>query len=214
MPTLYHSALANHFNQSLLKKRIIMMNTNQSSDNTFWKTLLLIPVLALMIIIGQPLLAQNDSGQVGTLAEGSLEKHFEKAPVIEGEKLFGIIRADLSMETLQTMQAEFKRRGVDLIYSNINFTAKGELSSIYLELLGWNKSLSPSTIKLDNNGKAIQETVTAYLIHDQSEKKVTIGMQKINPSELDFGEDYLEKITGITIITEEGEVYTKGVYKH
>ncbi|HXB94056.1 MAG TPA: M56 family metallopeptidase [Puia sp.] len=42
-------SITNNYNQSLLKKRIVMMNSKRSSSHTVWKYFFLIPVLSLLV---------------------------------------------------------------------------------------------------------------------------------------------------------------------
>ncbi len=48
-----HVAITNHFYQSLIKKRIVMLNTNQSKKRESWKYFIVLPALVLFMMIYQ-----------------------------------------------------------------------------------------------------------------------------------------------------------------
>jgi beta-lactamase regulating signal transducer with metallopeptidase domain len=198
--------MANYFNQSLLKKRIIMMNKKKSPDSFSFHHLLLLPLLVAMVLIS-PLTAQqttedtkNSIGQV----EFNTDNALEGAPVLQGEKLFGIVKADLSMEDLQDMQEEFKKRGIELNYSHINFTEDGQLSSIKLDMIHWNKKTS--SVELNNKGQAIEDEIITYFFHDHEGKKAEMGIGKQFPRG-SFGKDeedrILKSVTGVIVFEEK-----------
>jgi hypothetical protein len=129
---------------------------------------------------------------------------------MDGESVYGMVRADISMEVLQMMKKEFSRRGIELEYSNINFTADGQLSSIHLEMIDW--SDTKYVQELNNNGKPIEGFIYAHFIHNDDEKRTSIGMSKeiLVYNSKKTKEKLLEKITGVAIVSKKGDIYVKG----
>lgn len=72
--------ITTNYNQSLLKKRVDMMNTKKSSISTMWKYLFICPLLtALIILLNKPAaLAQQDerTGQANTHAVADVQQDF------------------------------------------------------------------------------------------------------------------------------------------
>lgn len=202
--------IANYFNQSLLKKRIIMMNKKKSPDSFSFRHLLIFPLLVLMSLLQVPATGQQPSSSGSATGDFSIQADFDDkdalkdTPVKEGEKLFGIVRSDLHMEDLQAMQEEFKKRGIDLKYSNLDFTKDGQIARIKLEMTHWNQK--NSMVELNNNGKPIDEYIVAYFFHDHEGKKAEMGIQKQFPRG-SFGKDdtdrLLKSVAGVIIIQEE-----------
>ncbi|MEM6380569.1 MAG: M56 family metallopeptidase, partial [Bacteroidota bacterium] len=183
-----HVQIANHFNQSLLKKRIIMMNRKKSPDTLSLKHLLLLPLLAAMILASQPLQSQSqkkagtkyDASSITTHSASSptdysatsITDHlgdtdsdpFADAPVMQGETLYGIVNANLTMEDLEIMKGEFSKRGIKIQASDINFTSEGKFASIKLEITQWNQH--KSSIKLENGDAPIDGFICVFMKHD------------------------------------------------
>lgn len=223
-----HAQIANHFNQSLLKKRIIMMNRKKSPDNFSLKHLLLLPLLAIMVLLSWPLQSQstteNDASSQTDHPANSLTDHpadsqtdhpglmdeFENGPVLDGESVFGVVGADMTMETLELMKKEFAKRGVVVNASNINFTGKGKLSSIRIEMKQWNKTTV--TKELNNQLGAIKGFIYLSLQHNKEEKSALISMDTELPKTQvsKARRKLLEKFTGIAVISEKGDMYMKG----
>ncbi len=67
-------SITNNYNQSLLKRRIVMMNSKRSSRHTIWKYFFLLPILTILVCtlnkpaaFGQPApIASDPSGNNGT----------------------------------------------------------------------------------------------------------------------------------------------------
>ncbi|NMH28902.1 M56 family metallopeptidase [Flavobacterium silvaticum] len=119
---LSKTTISNHFFQSLIKKRIVMLNKNQSSKWNSWKYLLILPVLAAFLL----------SFQVRTI---SLEKPLK---AIVG-KAFSMDEIDIritkntSDEELKEFTTEAKRNDIKLKINKVKRNAKGEIIAIKVE---------------------------------------------------------------------------------
>ncbi len=220
--------VANHFNQSLLKKRIIMMNRKKSPDTFSFKHLLLLPLLASMILLSWPLQSQsateNGASSHTDHPANSLTDHpadsqtdhpglmdeFENGPILDGESVYGVVGADMTMETLELMKKEFAKRGVVVNASNINFTGNGKFSSIRLEMEQWNKV--KVTKELNNQLGAVKGFIYLSLQHNKEDQSALISMDtKLPKTQVSKGHrKLLEQFTGIAVISNEGDIYMKG----
>lgn len=85
----YTSRLTNHFNYSLLKKRIVMMNIRQSSNRTKWKYCFFLPiVMGLFVLLNNNVQAQtaksSDSEKTTTTIEVSGNNETVVQPKLKG----------------------------------------------------------------------------------------------------------------------------------
>jgi hypothetical protein len=97
-------SLTTNYNQSLLKKRVIMMTAKKSNVNTAWKYLFLLPVLVISVcLLNKPVaLAQSSSAKKNTQKE-----HYQHNRELETEGVwFGTIKND-------KLSIQFKNDGDD-----------------------------------------------------------------------------------------------------
>ena len=97
-------SLTTNYNQSLLKKRVIMMTTKKSNVNTAWKYLFLLPVLVISVcLLNKPIaIAQSSSTRKNTQKE-----HYQHNRELETEGVwFATIRND-------KLSIQFKNDGDD-----------------------------------------------------------------------------------------------------
>ncbi len=63
-------ALVSNYNQSLIKKRILMMNRKKSNNNSYWKYAFMAPVLfATLVLLNQPAVLNAQEGDAGVSDE-------------------------------------------------------------------------------------------------------------------------------------------------
>lgn len=73
-------SITNNYNQSLLKRRIVMMNSKRSSTHTVWKYFFLIPLLTgLVCALNKPVALGADRKNNGPLTGGDNPARVEKA---------------------------------------------------------------------------------------------------------------------------------------
>lgn len=221
--------IANHFNQSLLKKRIVMMNRKKSPDTFSLKHLLILPLLAAMALVSWPLQSQSNTKN-GPKAltdhpansttdypadsqtdHPGLMDEFANGPVMDGEFVYGVVRADITMETLEMMKKEFAKRGVEITASNINFTGKGKLSSIRLEMEQWNKV--SVTKELNNKMGAVKGLIYMSFQHNKADQSVVISMDTKLPQAniSEAHQKLLEQFTGVAVISNSGDINMRGI---
>lgn len=119
-------AITNHFYQSLIKKRIVMLNKNQSKKRNYLKYYAIIPALVVFVFLFQ----------IKTIAQ---EKASEKITNIDPK---GIESMDVFSISKSTTDAEIEERFQNLkanhqitaIISGLKRNSKNEITSIQIEL--------------------------------------------------------------------------------
>lgn len=116
-------SITNNFYQSLIKKRIVMLNTNQSQQRNAWKYSLILPVLIGFVLLFQiKTIAQEKMGNT-VLSQTNLKD--EVRLVIDKNTS----DADLKRESQRLKE----KHGVTLKYSKIKRNDKGEITEIKVE---------------------------------------------------------------------------------
>ncbi|SHH56521.1 M56 family metallopeptidase [Flavobacterium defluvii] len=123
-------AITNHFYQSLIKKRIVMLNKSQSKKWNYWKYSAVIPALGAFVLLFQ----------IKTIAQEKkeLKEKTEKAALAskkqDGE-VYKITKSTTDQE-LKDLSAKLKsEHNVDLQVSNIKRNSDNELISIKLKVV-------------------------------------------------------------------------------
>lgn len=109
--------ITNHFFQSLIKKRIVMLNTNQSKKRNSWKYVTVLPLLTIFML----------QFQVKTVAQekASNEKYQEVNPYE--------VKVDKnSTDDYLKLQSEIfkKKHGIDVKFSNVKRNSDKEIVAI------------------------------------------------------------------------------------
>ena len=111
-------AISNHFFQSLIKKRIVMLNKNQSNRWKSWKYAIIVPALALFMWQFQTKVVAQE----------------KQASIIQNEPLSGMemnITAVTTDEQLEEKVKLFKEKfGASLKFSKVKRNHKGEIISL------------------------------------------------------------------------------------
>ncbi|WP_199745214.1 M56 family metallopeptidase [Flavobacterium sp. GT3R68] len=139
-------AITNHFYQSLIKKRIVMLNKNQSNKRNSWKYAIMLPILAAFVIFFQ----------VKVIAQ---EKAMAKTETITvPQEIIQVVIKKNSTDAEMKNDAELlkKEHGITLKYSKIKRNAKGEITSIKMEYKDKNGSKGVWQIAGDDPIKPIQ----------------------------------------------------------
>ena len=75
-------SITNHFYQSLIKKRIVMLNKNQSHKRNSWKYALILPALVAFILLFQIKVIAQEREIVQKLQEGGVYIKTDKIQVM------------------------------------------------------------------------------------------------------------------------------------
>jgi hypothetical protein len=131
--------ITNNFYQSLIKKRIIMLNQNQSSKRNLWKYIVVIPSLIAFVFLFQvKVIAQdkftNESNEVASINEPparpeiATEEINAAANTAEGNYVFDKTETD---ENLKEDAADIEEaHKISFVISNVKRNANGEIIAI------------------------------------------------------------------------------------
>jgi hypothetical protein len=180
-------AITNHFYQSLIKKRIVMLNKNQSKKWNYWKYYAVLPVLALFVL----------SFQIKTIAQEKKELR-EKAALTSKNQDPEVIKITKSTtdQELKDLTAKLKTdHNINLEISNIKRNKNNELTSIKIRVVKENGKVQiiemnstealkdcSVVINTDENGSKSVSLVTADQIEHPIVIKRDIAIRDTNDS--------------------------------
>ncbi|MFT3796043.1 M56 family metallopeptidase [Flavobacterium sp.] len=153
--------ITNHFYQSLIKKRIIMLNKSQSKKSNSWKYALIIPVLAAFLFYFQ----------VKVIAQ---ERHtdVEATEMPSGKPINITINKNTTDAQLNAYTTEFKKQyGAKLKFSKVKRNSAGEI--IGLKAVYSDKNGKSGTYQLSGD-----EPIKPINITRQEDGKIAFGNSK------------------------------------
>ena len=148
------SSIVNPFYNSLIKKRIVMLNQNQSKKSNLFKMLFMLPVLALFLV-------SFNTETVYVMYPNETTSIAEKEKLIEV-----IITKDTSDDELLEMKDAMIKEGVDFSYTVVH-NNKGEIISISIHIKADKQTSSYNT----NSDTPIK---TIIIVIDE-DKNISIG---------------------------------------
>ncbi|MBS7253755.1 M56 family metallopeptidase [Flavobacterium branchiicola] len=135
-------AITNHFYQSLIKKRIVMLNKNQSKKWNYWKYYAILPALVAFVLLFQ----------IKTIAqEKNQPKEISKTN--DSDDIYNINKNTTDQELKVIAEKLKKNHGADVAVSNIKRNSKNELIGIKVSIKKGTKEVQ--TIEIDDD-KAIK----------------------------------------------------------
>jgi len=171
-------AITNHFYQSLIKKRIVMLNKNQSKKSNYWKYYAVIPALVAFVLLFQIKIIAQEKKEV--------EEQTEKVEKNVNIDVYKIHKRTTDEDLKEIAQDLKKNYNADAVISNVKRNSKDELISIRIDIKKGNEETqslhieSDEPIKrcgivvsVDNNGSEKIGIVT-----DDSINKTIIGNRK------------------------------------
>ncbi|MCR4029235.1 M56 family metallopeptidase [Flavobacterium panacis] len=139
-------AITNHFYQSLIKKRIVMLNKNQSNKRNYWKYCAVVPALGAFILLFQIKTIAQEKKQDLAITQ--------KDTVKDGSEVIKITKNTTDQE-LKAISTKLKTdHNVDLEISDVKRNSDKELTAIQIQTKS--ESGKKQTIKIDGN-KAIKD---------------------------------------------------------
>lgn len=124
----YCPALTNNFYNSLIKKRIVMLQKNQSTHLNKWKQVLILPLLiAFVMLFNTEVIAK----EVNTTTTPTIENTLVKG--MYGDVLV-TINKNTTVKELKAIKKMFKSFDITLSYDIKKFNSKNEITAINLEL--------------------------------------------------------------------------------
>jgi hypothetical protein len=160
-------SITNPFYQSLIKKRIIMLHTNQSHKRNAWKYATIIPVL-----VGFMLLFQIETiAQTKIIANSKVVGHYTE---VESDNL---ITSKTTDDEIKAIQKSFTSENTTLKINNVKRNNDGEIIAIRLELTS-KKNPKIKTVKEVRGNEPIK-TIEIYNEQDEYNKK-SIGFKEVS----------------------------------
>ena len=160
-------AITNHFYQSLIKKRIVMLNKNQSKKRNYWKYYAVIPALAAFVLLFQ---IQTIAQEKRTQKENVIQKDTIK----ETQEIFKITKNSTDQELKQFTEKLKASHNLDVEVSDVKRNAEKELTAIQIKIKS--EAGKKQTIKIDGN-KAIKDCVFAITTDDNGKKTVNLDTE-------------------------------------
>ncbi|MGE6352693.1 M56 family metallopeptidase [Flavobacterium sp. NPDC079362] len=118
-------AITNHFYQSLIKKRIVMLNKNQSKKRNCWKYYTIIPVLIAFVLLFQ----------IRTIAQEKERKDLKENTQNETPVYVLKIRKNTTDQELKEMAEKLKKdHNIDMVVSNVKRNTQNELTAIKVDI--------------------------------------------------------------------------------
>lgn len=114
-------SITNQFYQSLIKKRIVMLNTNQSNQRKSWKYALILPVLSAFMLLFQ----------VETVAQVK-EKTAKRTSLVVSTSFSSTVTKNTTDVELKELEKTFSDKKRKLIISDVKRNKKGEINEIKL----------------------------------------------------------------------------------
>ncbi len=121
--TVQHECMAitNHFYQSLIKKRIVMLNKKQSNKRNSWKYAVVLPALAVFMLLFQVEVVAQEKKSEKAVEEVSYEKI----------KIAVEVTKDSKDDELEKEKNIFKKEfNADVTFSNITRNENSEITAI------------------------------------------------------------------------------------
>jgi len=137
--------ITNHFYQSLIKKRIVMLNKNQSKKWNSWKYVLIVPALAAFMFYFQ----------VKVIAQ---EKALNTSDIqnVTAENITIVVDKNTTDEELKNETARAKALGIKLKFSKIRRNANGEIIAIKADYKDQNDKKGTYQVAGDQPIKALR----------------------------------------------------------
>ncbi|WP_158729915.1 MULTISPECIES: M56 family metallopeptidase [unclassified Flavobacterium] len=129
-------AITNHFYQSLIKKRIVMLNKNQSKKWNSWKYAVIVPALVAFVLLFQIEVIAQEKKQV--TKENTLNSvHFELE-----------INATSTKEELNAQKDLFKEDfGIQLAFTDLIYNSSNEIIQLKAEIKSNNNERKIYSVK-------------------------------------------------------------------
>jgi len=114
-------SITNQFYQSLIKKRIVMLHTNQSHKKNVWKYTTILPLLVGFMLLFQ----------IETVAQ--VKENPQKAHAVKVEAIGFSWDKNATDEELKSDAEQLKSQGIDYKFSKIKRNKNGEIIAIKIE---------------------------------------------------------------------------------
>ena len=153
-------SITNHFYQSLIKKRIVMLNKNQSKKRSAWKLYVVVPALAAFVLLFQIEVIAKEKTEVAT------QEIRNNDPSVDVYK----ISKTTTDQQLKEMAEKMKlNHNVDAKISDIERNASNELTAIRFDLKSGSEQSQSYRVK---GSKAIKDCEIIIETKKDGSKKI------------------------------------------
>ena len=173
-------AITNHFYQSLIKKRIVMLNKNQSKKSNSWKYTLILPVLVAFVSLFQIEVIAQEKVKEETIKVQS--KHpVTTALEVQQEK-------DSIKKIKSLVVNNYKNEGIDQnteIYIDGKKVSKEELDTTNPDdiiTMNISKNNNKSIVRIVTKGKTAESTS----IFNSERQMTDLGLENVDPNSLNI----------------------------
>jgi len=155
-------AITNHFYQSLIKKRIVMLNKNQSKKRNYWKYYAIIPALVAFVLLFQ----------IKTIAqEKEREERKEATEKTNQIDVYKIKKTTTDQELKEIAEKLKKNHNVDVVISNVKRNPAKELTAIKVNIQKGSGEVQ--TIEIEGN-HPIKSCGIVVTTEDNGSKKIDV----------------------------------------
>ncbi|PIF34821.1 BlaR1 peptidase M56 [Flavobacterium sp. 9] len=172
-------AITNHFYQSLIKKRIVMLNKNQSKKWNYWKYYAIIPALIAFVLLFQ----------IKTIAQEKSQPQ-EVSQTNDSDDVYNITKNTTDQELKVIAEKLKKDHGADVAVSNIKRNSKKELIGIKINIKKGTEEVQ--TIQIDGD-EAIDSFGISVLTEKNGIKKIGI----VTDTESDNSTEYQSRVAEV-----------------
>ncbi len=153
-------AITNHFYQSLIKKRIVMLNKNQSKKTNYWKYCTIIPALAAFVFLFQIEIIAQEKKEAQEVTERTTSDDVYK------------IEKTTTDQELKVIAEKIKQNhNFDVAISNVKRNTDKELTAIQMNIKKGAQEVQ--TIKIDGD-EAIKSFGLVVSTDDNNIKKIGV----------------------------------------
>ena len=155
-------AITNHFYQSLIKKRIVMLNKNQSKKRNYLKYYAIIPALVAFVFLFQ----------IKTIAQEKEQKE-QKEIVEKKDQVYVLkIQKNTTDQELKEIAEKLKQKyDIDMVVSKVKRNTKNELIAFKVDI---NKNTeNPQSIEVDGD-EAIRNCGIVITTKNNGSKKINL----------------------------------------
>ncbi|MBZ4035024.1 peptidase M56 [Flavobacterium sp. 17A] len=161
-------AITNHFYQSLIKKRIVMLNKNQSNKRNYWKYCAVVPALGAFVFLFQ----------IETIAQEKKQKDIaviQKDTIKDTDETIKITKNTTDQE-LKDLPGKLKtNHNLNVEISDVKRNSKEELTAIQIKVKS--DSGKKQTVKIDGS-EAIKDCELAIGTDENGAKAIVINTDK------------------------------------
>ncbi|QGK73905.1 M56 family metallopeptidase [Flavobacterium sp. SLB02] len=155
-------AITNHFYQSLIKKRIVMLNKNQSKKRNYWKYYAIIPALVAFVFLFQ----------INIIAQEKERKELKEVAGKESQTdVYNIKKSTTDQELKEIVQKAKQNHNVDVVISDVKRNSANELTAIKVDIKKGTGEVQTFQVEGD---KAIKNCGIVIITEDNGSKKINL----------------------------------------